>query len=159
MPDQTGASTPESLVASLYATFPEKVGIARTRLGRALTFTEKVLAAHAVDPNGVGWTRGVDYADYRPDRVALQDATAQMTLLQFMLAKLPSVAVPTTVHCDHLIQARVGADADMQVALDSNREVYEFLRAVSSKYGIGFWKPGAASSTRSCSRITRFPVG
>ncbi len=73
----------------------------------------------------------------------MQDATAQMALLQFMLAKMPSVAVPTTVHCDHLIQARVGADADMQVALDTNREVYEFLRTVSSKYGIGFWKPGS----------------
>src|SRR5260370_4632156 len=73
----------------------------------------------------------------------MQDATAQMALLQFMLAKMPAVAVPTTVHCDHLIQARVGADADMQVALDANREVYEFLRTVSSKYGIGFWKPGS----------------
>src|SRR5213593_862148 len=79
----------------------------------------------------------------RPDRVAMQDATAQMALLQFMLAKMPSVAVPTTVHCDHLIQAHAGADADMQVALDTNREVYEFLRTVSSKYGIGFWKPGS----------------
>jgi aconitate hydratase len=143
MPDQVGSTTSESLLASLYASFPERIGIARRRLGRPLTFTEKVLSGHATDPQGVGWTRGVDYADFRPDRVALQDATAQMTLLQFMLAKLPTVATPTTVHCDHLIQARVGAAADMAVALDTNREVYEFLRSVSSKYGIGFWEPGS----------------
>ena len=102
-----------------------------------------MLIAHADDPATVGLERGVDYADYRPDRVAMQDATAQMALLQFMLAGLPAVAVPSTVHCDHLIQARVGADADMEVALDTNREVYEFLRSVSAKYGIGFWKPGS----------------
>ncbi len=147
MPDQigsqAGAATPDSLVEALYGKFPDRVATARERLGRPLTFAEKVLAVHAVDPQGVGWTRGVDYADYRPDRVALQDATAQMTLLQFMLAKMPTVAVPTTVHCDHLIQARVGADDDMVVALDTNREVYEFLRAVSAKYGIGFWNPGS----------------
>ena len=108
-----------------------------------MTFAEKVLIAHADDPRAVGLARGVDYADYRPDRVAMQDATAQMALLQFMLAGLPAVAVPSTVHCDHLIQARIGADADMEVALDTNREVYEFLRTVSAKYGIGFWKPGS----------------
>src|SRR5205085_8435734 len=87
--------------------------------------------------------RGRSYADFDPDRVAMQDATAQMALLQFMLARMPSTAVPTTVHCDHLIQARVGADADLKSALDVNSEVYEFLRSVSAKYGIGFWKPGS----------------
>ncbi len=143
MPDRIGPTTPESLVAALYERFPERVAITRDRLGRPLTFVEKVLFVHADDPRSVGLERGVDYADYRPDRVAMQDATAQMALLQFMLAKLPTVAVPTTVHCDHLIQARVGADADLQVALDANREVYEFLRTVSAKYGIGFWKPGS----------------
>ncbi|MDQ1454592.1 MAG: aconitate hydratase [Actinomycetota bacterium] len=143
MPETIGPTTPESLVEAVYATFPRRIAIARERLGRPMTFAEKVLAAHADDPWGAGSARGVDYADYRPDRVAMQDATAQMALLQFMLAEMPSVAVPTTVHCDHLIQARVGADADMQVALDTNREVYEFLRTVSSKYGIGFWKPGS----------------
>ena len=143
MPDLIGPTTPESLVEALYATFPERIAIVRERLGRPMTLVEKILAAHADDPRTVGLARGVDYADYRPDRVALQDATAQMALLQFMLAKMPSVAVPTTVHCDHLIQARTGADADMQVALDTNSEVYEFLRTVSSKYGIGFWKPGS----------------
>jgi aconitate hydratase len=143
MADQIGPTTPEALVAAVYAKFPRALEVTRERLGRPLTFAEKILAAHADDPSAVGWTRGFDYADYRPDRVALQDATAQMTLLQFMLAKLPAVAVPTTVHCDHLIQARVGADADMHVALDENREVYEFLRTVSAKYGIGFWQPGS----------------
>src|SRR3954470_24722511 len=143
MSDQIGPSTPVELVEAVYAKFSDAVAITRERLGRPLTFAEKVLAAHADDPRTVGTTRGVDYADYRPDRVAMQDATAQMALLQFMLAKMPSVAVPTTVHCDHLIQARVGADTDMQVPLDTNHEVYEFLRTVSSKYGIGFWKPGS----------------
>src|SRR5690242_17534984 len=133
IPDQIGPTTPESLVAAVYARFPSALEITRARLARPLTFAEKILAAHADDPSAVGWTRGFDYADYRPDRVALQDATAQMTLLQFMLAKLPTVAVPTTVHCDHLIQARVGADTDMRVALDDNSEVYEFLRTVSAK--------------------------
>jgi aconitate hydratase len=143
MSDQIGPNTPVSLVEGVYARFPERLAITRERLGRPLTFAEKVLAVHADDPKTVGWTRGVDYADYRPDRVALQDATAQMALLQFMLAKMPTVAVPTTVHCDHLIQAHAGADADIQVALDTNQEVYEFLRTVASKYGIGFWKPGS----------------
>ncbi len=143
MAANVGPSTPASLVADVYAKFPERVSVARERLGRPLTFAEKILIAHADDPRTVGLQRGVDYADYRPDRVAMQDATAQMALLQFMLARLPAVAVPTTVHCDHLIQARVGADTDLATALDVNSEVYEFLRTVSAKYGIGFWKPGS----------------
>ena len=102
-----------------------------------------MLIAHADDPETVGLERAVDYADYRPDRVAMQDATAQMALLQFMTAGLPRVAVPATVHCDHLIQAHVGADSDLATALDINSEVYEFLSTVSAKYGIGFWKPGS----------------
>src|SRR6187401_1549615 len=108
-PELVGPSTPTVLVEGVYARYPERVAIARERLGRAFTFAEKVLISHADDPEAVGLARGVDYADYRPDRVAMQDATAQMALLQFMLAKLPTVAVPSTVHCDHLIQARVGA--------------------------------------------------
>jgi aconitate hydratase len=143
MPEQVGPTTPAALVNAAYEKFPEQVAVARERLGRPVTFAEKVLIAHADDPATVGLQRGVDYADYRPDRVAMQDATAQMALLQFMLAKLPAVAVPSTVHCDHLIQARLGADTDMKVALDTNSEVYEFLRTVSAKYGIGFWKPGS----------------
>jgi len=138
-----GPTTPVELVEAVYARFPERVAVGRRRLGRPLTFAEKILFAHADDPETVGTARGVDYADYRPDRVAMQDATAQMALLQFMTAGLPQVAVPSTVHCDHLIQARVGAEADMANALDVNSEVYEFLRTVSAKYGIGFWKPGS----------------
>ncbi len=138
-----GPTTPVELVEALYARFPQAVETARRRLGRALTFSEKVLVAHASDPETVGLDRGVDYADYAPDRVAMQDATAQMALLQFMTADLPTVAVPTTVHCDHLIQAHVGAKRDLKHALDTNEEVYDFLKSVSSKYGIGFWKPGS----------------
>jgi len=142
-PESVVPTTPVALVEAAYVKLAERVGIARARLGRPLTFAEKVLVAHADDPRTVGFDRGVDYADYRPDRVAMQDATAQMALLQFMLAGLATVAVPSTVHCDHLIQARVGAEADMRVALDINSEVYEFLRSVSSRYGIGFWKAGS----------------
>jgi len=138
-----GPTTPPELVAQVYERYPERVEIARRRLGRPLSFAEKVLFAHAADAESVGTERGVDYADYRPDRVAMQDATAQMALLQFMTAGLARVAVPTTVHCDHLIQARLGADIDLRSALDVNSEVYEFLRTVSAKYGIGFWKPGS----------------
>jgi aconitate hydratase len=138
-----GPSTPIGLIEAAYAQLPARVAIARERLGRPLTYAEKVLFAHADDPHTIGLTRGAEYGDYRPDRVAMQDATAQMALLQFMLAKLPTVAVPTTVHCDHLIQARIGADPDLAAAIDVNSEVYEFLRTVSAKYGIGFWKPGS----------------
>jgi len=144
MSDSTvGPTTPTGLVEQVYIRFAERVEIARRRLGRPVTFAEKILIAHADDPETIGLGRAVDYADYRPDRVAMQDATAQMALLQFTTAGLPTVAVPSTVHCDHLIQARVGADADLKAAIDTNAEVYEFLRSVSAKYGIGFWKPGS----------------
>jgi aconitate hydratase len=143
MPDRAGPNTPASLVEAVYERYPERVAIARKRLRRPLTYAEKVLIAHADDPHCVGIERGVDDADYRPDRVVLQDATAQMTLLQFMLAGLPAVAVPSTVHCDHLIRAHGGATADVQVALDANDEVYEFLRSASAKFGVGFWEPGS----------------
>src|SRR5829696_5301093 len=143
MADPTGLSAPVALVEEVYGRYPERIAVGRRRLGRPLTYAEKVLFAHAEDPHAIGLERGVDYADYRPDRVAMQDATAQMALLQFMTAGLPRVAVPTTVHCDHLIQARVGAEIDLKNALDANSEVYEFLRTVSAKYGIGFWKPGS----------------
>src|SRR5215470_2663909 len=140
MAQNVGPITPIELVEAVYARYPRAVADARRRLARPLTFTEKVLFAHADDPDTVGLERGVDYADYRPDRVAMQDATAQMALLQFTTAGLPQVQVPSTVHCDHLIQARVGAGADLANALDQNSEVYEFLRSVSAKYGLGFWK-------------------
>src|SRR3954468_2111920 len=142
-PEVEGQATPPELVEAVYNRLPERAGIARERLGRPLTFAEKVLFSHADNAQEIGLQRGVDYADYRPDRVAMQDATAQMALLQFTLANLPRVAVPTTVHCDHLIQAHTGAAPDLKAALTVNSEVYEFLRSVSEKYGIGFWKPGS----------------
>jgi aconitate hydratase len=112
-------------------------------LGRPLTLAEKVLVNHLVDAEGQEMERGVSYADFEPDRVAMQDATAQMALLQFMTAGLPEAAVPSTVHCDHLIQAKVGAQIDLGVAIDTNREVYDFLKSVSAKYQLGFWGPGS----------------
>ena len=137
------ASTPVELVRSVYASLPERVAIGRRRLGRPLTLAEKILINHLVDPEGQEMERSVSYADFNPDRVAMQDATAQMALLQFMTAGLDEAAVPSTVHCDHLIQAKVGARIDLGVAVDDNREVYEFLRTVSARYGLGFWGPGS----------------
>jgi aconitate hydratase len=142
MPSVT-ASTPASLVEGIYRRLTDAVETGRRRLGRPLTLAEKILFAHLCDVERQGLERGRDYGDFFPDRVAMQDATAQMALLQFMTAGLPSVAVPCTVHCDHLIQARVGAAQDLAAANEANREVYEFLRDVSSKYGIGFWMPGS----------------
>ncbi|HWC67082.1 MAG TPA: aconitase family protein, partial [Acidimicrobiales bacterium] len=137
------AGTPIELVEQVYASLPERVAIAGRRLARALTLAEKILVNHLADPEHQELERGRSYADFHPDRVAMQDATAQMALLQFMTAGLPRTAVPSTVHCDHLIQAKAGADIDLKFALDVNSEVYEFLRTVSAKYGIGFWKPGS----------------
>ena len=137
------ASTPIELVEGVYATLAERVALGRERLGRPLTLTEKILINHLSDPAGQELVRGESYADFQPDRVAMQDATAQMALLQFMTAGLPEVAAPSTVHCDHLIQAKVGASIDLGVAIDTNAEVYEFLRTVSARYGIGFWGPGS----------------
>ena len=139
-----------NLIEKVYAAFPARVEAARKTLGKALTLTEKILYAH-LDSNNfkangtklTAFARGKDYVDFFPDRVAMQDATAQMALLQFMSAGIPKVAVPSTVHCDHLIQAEKGAVADLATANLENAEVYEFLASVSNKYGIGFWKPGA----------------
>jgi aconitate hydratase A / 2-methylisocitrate dehydratase len=135
-------STPE-LVADVYARMRTRIDSIRARLHRPLTLAEKVLLGHLDDPAGQELKPGESYLSLRPDRVAMQDATAQMALLQFMLAGRKSVAVPTTVHCDHLIRARDGAKSDLEVATRENREVYDFLRTASEKYGIGFWKPGA----------------
>lgn len=137
------ARTPLEIAHHVYATLPERVALGRSRLGRPLTLTEKILINHLTDPAGQELVRGESYADFAPDRVAMQDATAQMALLQFMTAGLPEVQAPSTVHCDHLIQAKVGASIDLGVAIDTNAEVYEFLRSVSAKYGIGFWGPGS----------------
>ncbi|HNV99781.1 MAG TPA: aconitate hydratase, partial [Chitinophagales bacterium] len=132
------------MIKRLYAAYPERIAAARKVLNRPLTLTEKILYAHLSEGNASSaYARGKDYVDFGPDRVAMQDATAQMALLQFMSAGKKKVAVPSTVHCDHLIQAKTGADTDLATALDTNREVYDFLASVSNKYGIGFWKPGA----------------
>jgi aconitate hydratase len=137
------ATTPIDLVRRVYASLPERVALGRQRLGRPLTLAEKILINHLTDPADQEMERGASYADFHPDRVAMQDATAQMALLQFMTAGLAEAAVPSTVHCDHLILAKVGASIDLGVAIDSNREVYDFLKSVSAKYGIGFWGPGS----------------
>lgn len=131
------------LIQKVYAEMPGKIQIARQLLGRPLTLTEKILYSHLDKPATSAYERGKAYVDFRPDRVAMQDATAQMALLQFMTCGRDKVAVPSTVHCDHLIQAKVEADKDLQVAVDSNKEVYDFLSSVSDRYGLGFWKAGA----------------
>jgi aconitate hydratase len=135
--------TPPELAATVYDQLAGRVAQGRERLGRPLTLAEKILLNHLRHPASQELDRGRSYADFDPDRVAMQDATAQMALLQFMTAGLAEVAVPTTVHCDHLIQARLGASSDLAAALDVNSEVYEFLRTVAARYGIGFWKPGS----------------
>ena len=132
------------MIKEVYAQLGERVEKARELVGRPLTLAEKILYAHlhAGAPTEA-YERGGAYVDFRPDRVAMQDATAQMALLQFMQSGKDQVAVPSTVHCDHLIQAEVGADKDLETAITSNKEVYDFLSSVSNKYSIGFWKPGA----------------
>src|SRR5579863_8201491 len=132
------------MIKTVYGRYAERVAAARIATNKPLTLTEKILYAHLTEGDAKqAFGRGVDYVDFAPDRVAMQDATAQMALLQFMQAGRPQVAVPSTVHCDHLIQAKIGADTDLQTAKDVNKEVYDFLASISNKYGIGFWKPGA----------------
>lgn len=131
------------LIKKLYAALPAKVATARNLTGTPLTLAEKILYAHLYQPASKAFARGKDYVDFAPDRVAMQDATAQMALLQFMTAGRTQVAVPSTVHCDHLIQAKTGAVEDLKNALNVNKEVYDFLASISNKYGIGFWKAGA----------------
>lgn len=132
------------MLRQFYANYASKVEQAKSKLGRAMTLAEKVLYAHLYDESTLSsFKRGEDYVNFRPDRVAMQDATAQMALLQFMNAGKSEAAVPSTVHCDHLIQAYKGVNVDLPSANETNKEVYDFLRSVSAKYGIGFWKPGA----------------
>ena len=132
------------MIKKVYDRYSTRVAAARKATGKPLTLTEKILYAHLSEGEAQkAFARGVDYVDFAPDRVAMQDATAQMALLQFMQAGRPQVAVPSTVHCDHLIQAKIGAEVDLNTAKDTNKEVYDFLASVSDKYGIGFWKPGA----------------
>src|SRR5579863_509754 len=132
------------MIKKVYDRYSSRVTAARKATGKPLTLTEKILYAHLTEGDAKqAFGRGVDYVDFAPDRVAMQDATAQMALLQFMQAGRPQVAVPSTVHCDHLIQAKIGAKKDLQLALETNREVYDFLASISDKFGIGFWKPGS----------------
>jgi aconitate hydratase A / 2-methylisocitrate dehydratase len=131
------------LIKKIYSELPSKVAAARKLTNKPLTLSEKILYSHLFAPPAKAYERGKDYVDFAPDRVAMQDATAQMALLQFMTCGRSTVAVPSTVHCDHLIQAKVGAAEDLKIALDVNKEVYDFLASISNKYGIGFWKPGA----------------
>ena len=132
------------MIKKVYAQYPERIEAARKVVGKPLTLAEKILYAHLWDGNAaVAHERGKSYVDFAPDRVAMQDATAQMALLQFMQAGKKKVAVPSTVHADHLIQAKVGATKDLQESLNQNNEVFNFLSSISNKYGIGFWKPGA----------------
>ena len=132
------------MIKRVYSKYPERINSARQLLNKPLTLTEKILYAHLWDGNASeAFVRGASYVDFAPDRVAMQDATAQMALLQFMQAGKKQVAVPSTVHADHLIQARVGASKDLQDSLNQNNEVFNFLSSISNKYGIGFWKPGA----------------
>ena len=137
------AGTPIELVTNVYDKLAANVAIGRKRLGRPLTLTEKILINHLSKPKTQEMERGRSYADFAPDRVAMQDATAQMALLQFMTAGLTTTSVPSTVHCDHLILAKTGARIDMGVAIDTNKEVYDLMQSVSAKYGIGFWGPGS----------------
>jgi len=136
------ASTPIELINGVYANLDERLAAARSRFGRSLTLAEKILINHLDRPDQE-LNRGESYVDLRPDRVAMQDATAQMAWLQFMTAGLPEVRVPATTHCDHLIQAKVNGLADLLTAVDTNEEVYDFLESACAKYGAGFWKPGS----------------
>jgi aconitate hydratase len=132
------------MIKKVYENMPSRIAAAREVLGKPLTLSEKILYSHLFNGNATeAYTRGKSYVDFAPDRVAMQDATAQMALLQFMTAGKSKVSVPSTVHCDHLIQAKLGAEIDLKGALDINSEVYDFLQSISNKYGIGFWKPGA----------------
>ena len=148
------------MLRSFYSNFPKRVDAAREQVGRPLTLAEKILYAHLYEESDIcPFRRGEDYVNFRPDRVAMQDATAQMALLQFMNAGKSQSAVPATVHCDHLIQANMGAKTDIATATQSNSEVYDFLKSVSDKYGIGFWKPGAGIIHQVVLEIYAFPGG
>ena len=132
------------MIKKVYSSMAERVDMARELLGKPLTLSEKILYTHLWDNlPAKAFVRGKDYVDFAPDRIACQDATAQMALLQFMQAGKDKVALPTTVHCDHLIQAKQGAATDLRRANETSHEVFDFLESVSNKYGIGFWRPGA----------------
>src|SRR5436305_568841 len=131
------------LIKKVYSELPTKVQTAKKLLNRPMTLAEKILYAHIYKPATTTYEKGKDYVDFAPDRVAMQDATAQMALLQFDTCRRDRVAFPSTIHCYQLSHAKVGAKEDLSIAIDTNREVYDFLSSISNKYGIGFWKPGA----------------
>ena len=132
------------MIKKCYDGMSDSVSKAKKKLNKPLSLTEKILFNHLSLNNDLDiFERGSSYVEFDPDRVAMQDATAQMALLQFMMAGKDKVSVPSTVHCDHLIQAKIDASSDLNSALDMNNEVFDFLESVSNKYGIGFWKPGA----------------
>src|SRR6201986_3517104 len=148
------------MIKKVYDRYSTRVAAARKATGKHLTLTEKILYAHLSEGDAkLAFGRGVDYVDFAPDRVAMQDATAQMALLQFMQAGRPKVAVPSTVHCDHLIQAKDGAVKDLAAAEDKNKEAYDFLASVSDKYRIGFWRPGAGIIPQVVLENYAFPGG
>lgn len=131
------------IIKSFYNSLPEKIFSARKIIGRPLTLSEKILYSHLFQPGSMTFKRGADYVEFAPDRIAMQDATAQMAMLQFMMAGKDSTAVPASIHCDHLIMAKSGAESDLKAATVTNREVYDFLRTAAAKYGIDFWNPGS----------------
>ena len=135
--------SPTEVVKKVYQDFSNRIKNARQQIGRPLTYSEKILMAHLTPLQGQELIRKKSSVNFAPDRVAMQDATAQMALLQFMSSGIPQVQAPSTVHCDHLIRAHTGAENDLNTANKENKEVYDFLASVSQKYGIGFWKPGA----------------
>src|SRR5213596_265825 len=147
------------LIHKLYASMPAAVERARKKFGRALTLTEKILVSHVDNWETQTWDRGKAMLALRPDRVAMQDATAQMAMLQFMQANKKTVAVPSTIHCDHLIRAESGSEKDLTRAIDENKEVYNFLASSAKKYGIGFWKPGAGIIHQAVLENYAFPGG
>jgi len=136
-------SAAEPHVRTLYAAMPDRLARARRTFGRPLTLTEKILVAHCWDFESQTWERGKAILRLRVDRVGLQDVTGQMALFQFMMSGRKRVAVPSTVHCDHLIRAESGAAEDLQRAIRESEEVYNFLRSAARKYGMGFWRPGS----------------
>lgn len=147
------------LISNVYSNYIARLKEVRNFIGRPLLFSEKILYTHLFDKQLKLYTPGSDFAEFRPDRVAMQDATAQMALLQFMSAGIPKVAVPSTVHCDHLILAERGSEEDLTRALKDNKEVYDFLASVSKKFGIGFWKPGAGIIHQVILENYAFPAG
>ena len=148
------------MIKAVYAKYPSRVAAARKIVGKPLTLAEKILYTHLWEGEAkTAHERGNSYVDFAPDRVAMQDATAQMALLQFMQAGKTKVAVPSTAHADHLIQAKLGADKDLQDGINKNNEVFNFLSSVCDKYGIGFWKPGAGIIHQVVLENYAFPCG